>query len=61
MDTNFLTALDLQKMGFSRNRAYAILRSDDIRTVKIGRRLYLDKDELTRWLDSHVMQNEEDR
>lgn len=50
-----ITSADLQRMGFARTRVYEILRSPDIRTIRIGRRLYLDRDELNRWLNAHAM------
>lgn len=56
MPKKLLNAIDLQHLGFSRTRAYAILRSDDIRTIRVGNRLYLDPEELNRWLEAHVVQ-----
>lgn len=58
LPTKMLTAADLQRLGFSRCRAYAILQAEDIKTIRIGRRLYLDPDELTRWLNAHVVQGD---
>lgn len=56
METKLLSSGDLQRMGFSRTRTYEILRADDIKTIRIGHRLYLDRDELNRWLDAHIIQ-----
>ena len=56
MEEKLLTAYDLQRLGFTRSRAYSILQSEDIRTIRIGHRLFLSRDELNRWLDAHVQQ-----
>ncbi len=61
MEQKLLTATDLQRLGFSRNKTYAILHSKDIRTVRVGKRLYLDSNELARWLDARVLQEEGER
>lgn len=45
-----LTPGSLQSLGFSRSRSYAIFQSADLRTVRIGRRLYVEEAELRRWL-----------
>jgi hypothetical protein len=40
-----MSAKDIQSMGFSRTIAYAILHQDDMPVVKVGKRLFLKRDE----------------
>lgn len=48
-----LSAVDLMGMGFSRAIAYSLFHRPDFPTVRIGKRLFVRRDRLMEWLESH--------
>ena len=48
-----LTAKDIQAMGFSRPMVYQLLNREDMPTVRIGKRVFVQKDRFLEWLGTH--------
>lgn len=46
-----LCAVDLMAMGFSRAIAYQLFHREDFPTVRIGKRLFVRRDRLLKWLE----------
>ena len=50
----FLSAKDISKyMGISLTLAYQILRSASFPTIRIGRKMLADKNDLLKWIDEN--------
>ena len=54
-----LSAKDVQKLGFSRPRAYQFLNRDDMPVVVVGGRKYLHRDLFLGWLEQQATSNKE--
>ena len=46
-----LSANDLQAMGLTRTMVYSLFKREDFPTVKIGNRLFVQRDKLFAWLE----------
>lgn len=46
-----LSANHLQLLGFTRPMAYQIMNRDDIAIVHIGKRKFIRKDQLLKWIE----------
>lgn len=52
---DILTVKDIKRsLGCGINRAYEIVNQKDFPKIKIGKRLYIPKDEYKKWLQSYV-------
>lgn len=51
-NNELLTSNDLQKMGFSRTKAFQILPDPSLNVIKIGRRKYVNANDLKDYLES---------
>lgn len=52
-----LSAKDVQKLGFSRPRAYEFLNREDMPVVVVGGRKYLHRDLFLGWLEQQAIGN----
>ena len=49
-----LTSKDIQRIfSIGRTHAYELMRSNGFPTIKVGNRLYVEKDALDRWLEKY--------
>ena len=46
----FLSAKDLQDMGFSRSMSYALFNREDIPVIRIGKRKFIRRERFMEWL-----------
>lgn len=46
----FLSAKDLQDMGFSRSMSYALFNREDIPVIHIGKRKFIRRERFMEWL-----------
>lgn len=53
-DNEVLSANDLQKMGFSRIKAYQILSDEKLPVMKLGRLKYVKRDDLEKYLKGEL-------
>jgi len=49
-----MDAKDLQDLGMSRTMAYRMLNRQDVPTVRIGGRRFMNRDRFFEWLDSNT-------
>ena len=47
-----MTAKDIQRLGFSRSISYQLLKRQDMPTICIGKKLFVQKDNFLQWLES---------
>ena len=49
-----MSAKDLQRVGMSRTMAYQLLNRQDVPAVRIGDRLFMNRDRFFEWLDRNT-------
>lgn len=52
MTPEMLTAADLQKFGFTRSMAYALLNRADIPVITIGSRKFIRREKFMEWIET---------
>ena len=58
----FLTAKDLQQLGFSRSMAYQLMNRADVPVLQIGERKFIPRDKFFAWVEKYpggLHENEE--
>lgn len=49
----FLTAKDLQQLGFSRSMAYQLMNRADVPVLQIGERKFIQRDKFFAWVEEN--------
>lgn len=54
--SNLMTAKELQEyLHIGKNKAYDLIKHNDVPTVKIGNRIYVVADKLQRYIETHTL------